>query len=114
MLWVLDFPLLEFVPNENRWVSRHHPFTSPVDDDLEYLESEAGEVRAKAYDLVLNGTEIGGGSIRIHRSDVQVRIFKTPRLYRGRSPRQSSASSSRPSNTERRRTAASRWGWTAL
>jgi aspartyl-tRNA synthetase len=75
MLWVVDFPLLEFDKNENRWVSRHHPFTSPVDEDLEILETEPQRVRAKAYDLVLNGTEIGGGSIRIHRSDLQARIF---------------------------------------
>jgi aspartyl-tRNA synthetase len=76
MLWVVDFPLLEFDGNENRWVSRHHPFTSPVDDDLHLLESAPERVRAKAYDLVLNGTEIGGGSIRIHRHDIQARIFK--------------------------------------
>jgi aspartyl-tRNA synthetase len=76
MLWVVDFPLLEFDANENRWVSRHHPFTSPVDEDLQFLESDPERIRAKAYDLVLNGTEIGGGSIRIHRSDVQARIFK--------------------------------------
>ena len=76
MLWVVDFPLLEFDSGEHRWVSRHHPFTSPVDEDLEKLESHPEAVRAKAYDLVLNGTEIGGGSIRIHRSDLQARIFK--------------------------------------
>jgi aspartyl-tRNA synthetase len=76
MLWVLDFPLLEFSAEENRWVSRHHPFTSPVEQDMELLETTPGAVRAQAYDLVLNGTEIGGGSIRIHRSDVQARIFK--------------------------------------
>jgi len=76
MLWVVDFPLLEFDPGENRWVSRHHPFTSPVDDDLQLLETHPGRVRAKAYDLVLNGTEIGGGSLRIHRSDIQSAIFK--------------------------------------
>jgi aspartyl-tRNA synthetase len=77
MLWVLDFPLLEFSAEENRWVSRHHPFTSPVEQDMGLLESNPGAVRAQAYDLVLNGTEIGGGSIRIHRSDMQARIFKT-------------------------------------
>jgi aspartyl-tRNA synthetase len=77
MLWVVDFPLLEFDSVENRWVSRHHPFTAPVDEDLQLLETDPGRVRAKAYDLVLNGTEIGGGSIRIHRSDIQARIFKT-------------------------------------
>jgi len=76
MLWVVDFPLLEFDSGENRWVSRHHPFTSPVDEDMELLETHPERVRAKAYDLVLNGTEIGGGSIRIHRSDIQARIFK--------------------------------------
>ena len=76
MFWVVDFPLMEFDPSENRWASRHHPFTSPIDEDLGILESEPGRVRAKAYDLVLNGTEIGGGSIRIHRSDVQAQIFK--------------------------------------
>jgi aspartyl-tRNA synthetase len=77
MLWVLDFPLLEFSAEENRWVSRHHPFTSPVEEDMGLLETNPGAVRAQAYDLVLNGTEIGGGSIRIHRSDVQARIFRT-------------------------------------
>ncbi len=76
MLWVVDFPLLEFDSAENRWVSRHHPFTSPTDEDLPMLETHPGQVRAKAYDLVLNGTEIGGGSIRIHRSDIQSRVFK--------------------------------------
>jgi aspartyl-tRNA synthetase len=75
MLWVVDFPLLEFAADEKRWASRHHPFTAPVDADLELLEKQPGAVRAQAYDLVLNGTEIGGGSIRIHRSDVQARIF---------------------------------------
>ena len=77
MLWVVNFPLLEFSPEENRWVSRHHPFTAPVAEDQQLLESNPGAVRAQAYDLVLNGTEIGGGSIRIHRSDVQARIFRT-------------------------------------
>src|SRR2546428_13742276 len=57
------------------WVSRHHPFTSPVDEDLQLLETHPERIRAKAYDLVLNGTEIGGGSIRIHRSDIQSRVF---------------------------------------
>src|SRR5437867_7763705 len=75
MLWVVDFPLLEFDAGENRWVSRHHPFTSPVDEDLELFETHPERVRAKAYDLVLNGTEIGGGSTRIHRADIQARIF---------------------------------------
>ena len=77
MLWVVNFPLFEFSAEENRWVSRHHPFTSPTEADMGILESNPGAVHAQAYDLVLNGTEIGGGSIRIHRSDVQARIFKS-------------------------------------
>ena len=64
-VWVTDFPLLEWDNEEERYVAVHHPFTSPVDEDLQYLESDPGRVRAKAYDLVLNGVEIGGGSIRI-------------------------------------------------
>lgn len=75
-LWVVDFPLLEFNSEEKRWVAMHHPFTSPVDEDLEHLELEPGKVRAKAYDMVLNGVEIGGGSIRIHRRNVQEMMFK--------------------------------------
>ena len=75
-LWVVDFPLFEFDAADDRWVSLHHPFTSPVPEDLSILESEPGKVRARAYDLVLNGVECGGGSVRIHRSDVQSRIFR--------------------------------------
>jgi len=76
LLWVLDFPLLEWDEGERRYVSMHHPFTSPADADLARLESAPGEVRAKAYDLVLNGSEIGGGSIRIHDPGLQARIFR--------------------------------------
>jgi len=75
--WVLDFPLFEWSEEEKRFVSMHHPFTAPYDEDLALLETEPGKVRAKAYDLVLNGTEVGGGSIRIHDMDVQRRVFKT-------------------------------------
>ena len=74
-LWVVDFPLFEYDETEKRWVAIHHPFTSPVDEDLPILESDPGRVRARAYDLVLNGTELAGGSIRIHRSDIQSRVF---------------------------------------
>jgi aspartyl-tRNA synthetase len=75
-LWVVDFPLLEWDPAEQRYASMHHPFTSPADDDLDRLETSPGQVRAKAYDLVLNGSEIGGGSIRIHDPGLQARIFR--------------------------------------
>jgi aspartyl-tRNA synthetase len=74
-LWVTDFPLLEYSAEDGRWYSMHHPFTSPHDEDWDKLESQPGEVRAKAYDLVLNGSEIGGGSIRIHDAALQARIF---------------------------------------
>jgi len=73
--WVVDFPLLEWDANERRYVSMHHPFTSPHEEDVERLETEPAKVRAKAYDLVLNGSEVGGGSIRIHEASVQRRIF---------------------------------------
>jgi aspartyl-tRNA synthetase len=75
-VWITDFPLLEFDDTEQRYVAMHHPFTSPLDEDLPLLETDPRRVRAKAYDLVLNGSEIGGGSIRIHRRDVQSRLFK--------------------------------------
>jgi aspartyl-tRNA synthetase len=74
-LWVVDFPLLEWDKEEKRWNAMHHPFTAPLDEDLQYLDSDPGKVHAKAYDMVLNGSEIGGGSIRIHRQDVQSRMF---------------------------------------
>ena len=74
-LWVTDFPLVEYDADERRYVAKHHPFTSPNDEDLFLLETDPGKVRAFAYDVVLNGVELGGGSIRIHRQDVQQRIF---------------------------------------
>ena len=74
--WVVDFPLFEWSEEEKRFVSMHHPFTAPYEEDLPLLETSPDKVRAKAYDLVLNGTEVGGGSIRIHEMDVQRRIFK--------------------------------------
>jgi aspartyl-tRNA synthetase len=75
-VWVVDFPMFEYDADEKRWVACHHPFTSPKDEHLEYLESQPGACLAKAYDLALNGWEIGGGSVRIHRSEVQQRVFK--------------------------------------
>lgn len=75
VLWVTEFPLLERDEEENRWVAKHHPFTSPMDEDIEYLESDPSRVRAKAYDIVMNGYEIGGGSIRIHNQELQKKMF---------------------------------------
>lgn len=74
-LWVVNFPLLEFDEEENRYVAKHHPFTAPMDEDLDKLETAPGEVRAKAYDIVLNGNEIGGGSIRIFDTKLQEKMF---------------------------------------
>ncbi len=75
-LWVTEFPMLEFDEEEQRYVAVHHPFTAPMDEDLQYIESDPGRVRAKAYDMVLNGCELGGGSIRIHSRDIQSQMFK--------------------------------------
>lgn len=75
-VWITDFPLLEWDEDDKRWTAVHHPFTAPMDEDLEYVESDPGRCRAKAYDLVLNGNEIGGGSIRIHQEKVQSLMFK--------------------------------------
>jgi aspartyl-tRNA synthetase len=74
--WVIDFPSFIWDADEKRWAANHHPFTAPMDDDLAKLESSSGEVRAKAYDLVINGYEAGGGSIRIHDPEVQAKLFK--------------------------------------
>ena len=74
--WITEFPLMEYSDSEKRYVSMHHPFTSPVLEDVALLNSQPGKVRARAYDLVLNGSEIGGGSIRIHRKDLQTQVFK--------------------------------------
>jgi len=74
-LWVVDFPLFDFDHNENRYVAMHHPFTSPNEEDMHLLDEEKGMIRSRAYDVVLNGVEIGGGSIRIYRKDIQEKIF---------------------------------------
>ena len=74
-LWVVDFPMFEYSEEDKRWVAMHHPFTMPREEDLDKLLTDPGKVYAKAYDMVLNGTEIGGGSIRIHRRDIQKKIF---------------------------------------
>lgn len=75
-LWVTEFPLLEWSEEEKRYTAMHHPFTMPMEEDVEYLDTDPGKVRAKAYDMVLNGTELGGGSIRIYQSDVQEKMFE--------------------------------------
>lgn len=77
VLWVTEFPLLERDEEENRWVAKHHPFTSPMDEDIECLDSDPGKARAKAYDIVINGYEVGGGSIRIHNQELQQKMFNT-------------------------------------
>ena len=75
-LWVVEFPLLEWSEEENRFTAMHHPFTMPMEEDLEFIDSDPGRVRAKAYDIVLNGYELGGGSVRIHQNDIQEKMFE--------------------------------------
>ena len=75
-VWITEFPLLEWSDEEIRFTATHHPFTMPIDEDLPLLDTDPGAVRAKAYDIVLNGTEIGGGSVRIHQNDVQEKMFE--------------------------------------
>src|SRR5262249_46817733 len=79
-LWVIDFPLFEYDEGDKRWVAAHHPFTSPKDEHIELLETDPGACLAKAYDMALNGREIGGGSVRIHRQDVQSKVFSALRI----------------------------------
>ncbi len=74
-LWVVDFPLLKYSPKDKRYVAVHHPFTAPKDEDVEKIENSPGDAASKSYDIVLNGVEIGGGSIRIHRKDIQQKVF---------------------------------------
>ena len=76
LCWIVDFPLFEYDEEEKRYVSKHHPFTHPKDEDIKYLESNPEKVYAKAYDIVINGDELGGGSIRINNSDLQNKMFK--------------------------------------
>jgi len=76
-LWVVEFPLLEYDEDEQRFVAKHHPFTSPMDEDIELLDTNPGKVRAKSYDIILNGTELGGGSLRIYNPQLQEKMFKT-------------------------------------
>jgi len=78
--WVVDFPLLDFDEDLQRHVAIHHPFTSPKDDQVDKLDSDPGNVLSKAYDLTLNGVELGGGSIRIHQREIQEKVFKGYRI----------------------------------
>ena len=75
-LWITEFPLLEWSDEENRYMAMHHPFTMPMEEDWDKIDTDPGAVRAKAYDIVLNGTELGGGSVRIHQSDIQEKMFE--------------------------------------
>ena len=75
-LWITEFPFFEFDEDSQSYVAMHHPFTMPMEEDLKYLDTDLGKVRAKAYDIVLNGTELGGGSVRIHQADIQEKMLK--------------------------------------
>jgi len=79
-LWVVDFPMFDYDEGDARWVACHHPFTSPKDEHMKYLESDPGKCLAKAYDMVLNGSEIGGGSVRIHQEAVQSQVFRALKI----------------------------------
>ena len=75
-LWVTEFPLLEYDEEEGRFAAKHHPFTLPMEEDMHLLDTEPGKVRANAYDIILNGSEIGGGSLRIYKSELQKKMFE--------------------------------------
>ena len=75
-VWITEFPLLEWSEEQGRYTAMHHPFTMPMEEDLPFIDTEPGKVRAKAYDIVLNGTELGGGSVRIHQDDIQEKMFE--------------------------------------
>jgi aspartyl-tRNA synthetase len=75
-LWIIEFPLFAYNKDEKRWESEHHPFTAPFEEDIKFFDTDLGRIRSRSYDLVINGTEIGSGSIRIHRPDLQQKIFK--------------------------------------
>ena len=75
-LWVVEFPQFEWSDEQERYIAMHHPFTMPMEEDIPYLDTDLGKVHAKAYDIVLNGTELGGGSVRIHQADIQEKMFE--------------------------------------
>ena len=111
-LWVIEFPLLGFDREQNRWYSSHHPFTAPVTEDIPLLKTDPKKVRGQHYDIVVNGVELGGGSIRIHQPDVQKTIFEELLPFRRKKRNSVSATCSKRSDTALRRTAASRWAST--
>ena len=106
-LWVVDFPMFEYDEDKKTWAARHHPFTAPKDGHEERFATDPANAIAKAYDVVMNGWEIGGGSVRIHRPEVQQKVFAALGISR-KTSRRSSASCSTRCSTARRRTAASR------
>jgi len=112
-LWVVDFPMFEYDEEDSRFVAAHHPFTSPKDEHLDYLETDPAKCLAKAYDVALNGWEIGGGSVRIHREEVQSKSVRARSTSAPRRRGRSSASCSMRCSTAPRRTAASRSASTA-
>ena len=75
LLWITEFPLLEYSEEDGRYYAMHHPFTMPMEEDLQYVDTDPGKIRAKAYDIVINGTEAGGGSVRIHDAEIQSKMF---------------------------------------
>ncbi len=111
-LWVTEFPLLEYSEEEGRYVAMHHPFTMPMEEDLPLIDTDPGAVRAKAYDIVLNGTELGGGSVRIHQDDIQEKMFEVLGFTKERGTESSSASCLTHSSTEYRRTQVWHTAWT--
>ena len=112
-LWVVDFPMFEYDDETKTWAARHHPFTAPKDGHEDLFATDPGHALAKAYDVVLNGWEIGGGSVRIHRQEVQAKVFAALEASAPRTSAASSASCSTRCSTARRRTAASRSASTA-
>ena len=112
-LWVVDFPLLSFDKEQDRWYSTHHPFTAPVAEDISLLKTDPRKVRGQHYDIVVNGVELGGGSIRIHQPDVQKTVFEEGPAFPPTKPNSALATCSRPSATAPRPMAASPWASTA-
>ena len=111
-LWVIEFPLLGFDREQNRWYSSHHPFTAPVAEDIPLLKTDPKKVRGQHYDVVVNGVELGGGSIRIHQPDVQKTIFEELLAIPPEETKLRFGYMLEAFNTARRRTAASRWAST--